>query len=250
MGKPKALRLMAAMGLVLLIGLGPSAPAAAFGLQSPSSTNYRVDQVYFGNGGALNNCSTSYCAKESSGELTVGNPQSTNYQAEAGFNVDREPYVQFIVNSVSRDLGVLTPGTEATTTGTFSVKTYLAGGYVVQTVSDPPKNGARFLNALASPTAPSTTTEQFGINLVANTSPTSFGAAPVQVPGSTFSFGAAATGYNTANLYKYVKNDTIASSQSSSGETDYTISYLLGINGATPGGQYTMNDVLVATSTF
>jgi hypothetical protein len=236
MGKPKALRLMAAMGLVLLIGLGPSAPAAAFGLQSPSSTNYRVDQVYFGNGGALNNCSTSYCAKESSGELTVGNPQSTNYQAEAGFNVDREPYVQFIVNSVSRDLGVLTPGTEATTTGTFSVKTYLAGGYVVQTVSDPPKNGARFLNALASPTAPSTTTEQFGINLVANTSPTSF--------------GAAATGYNTANLYKYVKNDTIASSQSSSGETDYTISYLLGINGATPGGQYTMNDVLVATSTF
>jgi hypothetical protein len=85
---------------------------------------------------------------------------------------------------------------------------------------------------------------------VANTNPANFGAGPVQVPSGAFSNGTVASGYNTANLYKYVKGDTIASSAASSGETDYTISYILSINSSTPAGQYTMNNVLVATSTF
>lgn len=224
-------------------------PAVALAAQS-SSTNYQVNEVFFGSGGALNVCSSNYCAKETAGETAVGNLSSTNYQAHAGFNTNRSPYLQFIVNGTNTDVGVLSTGSTTTTTGTFSVKSYLSSGYSVVTVSNPPKNNTYSLNALSSPTAPSAGTEQFGINLVANTSPTSFGANPVQVPSTAFSFGIAAAGYNTANLYKYVPGDTIASSSKSSGETDYTISYIYNISSLTPGGAYTFNDVLVATATF
>ena len=88
------------------------------------------------------------------------------------------------------------------------------------------------------------------MNLVARASPISFGVSPVQNPSGAFSFGVAAAGYNTANLYQYVAGSTIADSTSSSGETDYTISYIYNISNLTPGGTYTFNDVLVAAATF
>ena len=43
------------------------------------------------------------------------------------------------------------------------------------------------------------------INLVANTSPVTLGADPVQDPDSTFSFGLVSADYSSPNLYKYVK---------------------------------------------
>lgn len=224
----------------------------AFAQQS-SSTNYSVNEVFFGTGGELNACSTSYCSKQAAGETTVGSTSSGSYRAQSGFNSDRAPSLEFIVTGGSTDLGVMSVASAKTTTATFSVKTYLAGGYVVQTESDPPANtlpNQPMLTNLTSPTASSPGTEQFGINLVANTNPVTFGADPIQVPDNTFSFGAAASGYNTANLFKYVKGDTVASSTQSTGETDYTVSYLFNISSITAAGEYQFHHVLVATSTF
>ena len=224
-------------------------PAVALAAQS-SSSHYQVNEVFFGAGGQLNACSSHYCSKQAAGETGVGDTSSPNYQAHAGFNTDRTPFLQFIVNGTSTDIGVLSTSTAATTTGTFSVKNYLSSGYQVVSVSSPPKYNTYTMHNLTTPTASVPGTEQFGINLVHNTAPASVGANPVQVPGSSFSFGAAAPGYNSANLYKYVPGDTIAYSDSSSGETDYTITYLYNISNVTPGGTYDFNDVLVATATF
>lgn len=240
--------------VVAIVGLlfGVMNPLAANAQQS-SSTNYQVNDVYFGSGGALNDCSTNYCAKESLGETAVGNTKSTSYQAQAGFNTDRNPYLVFSITGGSTNLGVLSVGSTAVTTATFSVKSYNSSGYIVQIASTAPVDtapGHHVLNPLATPTASAAGTEQFGMNLVANTSPTTFGAGPVQVPSSSYSFGAVASGYNTANLYKYVNGDTIASSNSSSGETDYTASYIYNISGVTPDGEYSYSGVLVATATF
>lgn len=156
--------------------------------------------------------------------------------------------------ATNTDLGYLSTSSAATTTWGFSIRTYLASGYIVTNASDPPTAtsgaGTHTLANLTSPTASSPGTEQFGINLVANTSPTTFGAVPAQIPDSSYSFGQAATGYNTANLFKYVKGDTVAYSPKSSGETDYTISYLYNISTATPAGKYVFNHILVGTSTF
>jgi hypothetical protein len=236
------------MGIISLLAL-LAIPAVAWAAQS-SSSNYQVNEVFFGAGGALHSCSTNYCAKLSAGETAVGSTSSSNYKAQAGFNTNRTPYLQFIVNGTTTDVGVLSTGSTTTTTSTFSVKNYLSTGYSVVTVSNPPKNNAYTLHNLASPTAATPGTEQFGINLKANTSPINFGANPAQIPSSAFSFGTAASGYNTANLYKYVPGDTIASSSSSSGETDFTISYIYNISNLTVGGYYTFNNVLVATATF
>lgn len=223
-------------------------PGTALAAQS-SSSHYQVNEVFFGSGGALNDCSSNYCAKESVGSTAVGNTSSPNYQAHAGFNTDRTPFLQFIVNGTSTDIGVLSTSSTTTTTGTFSVKNYLSSGYQVVTVSNPPKYNTYTMHNLTTPSSSVPGTEQFGINLVHNTSP-SVGADPVQVPSSAFSFGQAEPGYDTVNKFKYVPGDTIAYSDSSSGETDYTISYLYNISNVTPGGTYDFNDVLVATATF
>ncbi|HSX17311.1 MAG TPA: hypothetical protein VLH86_04380 [Patescibacteria group bacterium] len=217
-----------------------------------SSANYSVDQVFMGAGGELNACSASYCSKQTAGEIAAGNTASNAFKAQAGFNTDRNPYLAFSVVGSNTDLGTIGTSGTATATGTFAVKTYLAQGYVVMLASDPPTNtsSGHVITGLTSPTTPSVGVEQFGVNLVHNTSPIAFGAPPVQVPDNTFSFGTVASGYGTANNYKYVKGDTIASSSTSSGETDYTLSFIYNISNLTPDGTYVYNGVLVATSTY
>lgn len=89
--------------------------------QQSSSTNYQVDEVFFGIGGELEACSGSYCSKQSAGETGVGNTKSANYQAQGGFNTNREPSLSLIVSG-GADLGVLNTSSTAVTTGVFKVK--------------------------------------------------------------------------------------------------------------------------------
>lgn len=215
-----------------------------------SSPNYRIEESYFGIGGELDASSPNYRSQQSAGETGVGNTSSTNYQANAGFNTKEEPYLEVYVTGGSTDLGALSSSTTATTTSTFYVRTYLASGYSVIIASDPPSDGTEQIDPLATQTASSTGTEQFGINLKANTSPATFGANPSQAPDSTFGFGYAAPGYDTANVYKYVKNDTIARSDKSSGRTDYTISYIYNIGSLSPAGTYIFSQDLVVIGTY
>jgi len=231
-------------------------PARVFAQQA-QSTNYSVDQVFFGNGGELNACSTNYCSKQAAGETTVGNTSSTNYQAQTGHNIDREVSLELIVNnalcpntngSTSLNLGYLGTGSATTAKMNFSVKTYLSGGYIVTTAGTPPSISGHTFTALSNGTS-SPGTEQFGINLVANSSP-SVGSDPTSLPDNSFGYGVAASGYNTPNQFSYTNGATIASSPKSSGVTCFTMSYLFNINGRTPAGEYKFNQSIVATSTF
>ena len=221
----------------------------AFAAQANSS-NFQLNEVFFGSGGSLHDCSSTYCAKLSAGESAVGNTASGNYQAQGGFNTDRQPFLEFTVSNTNQNIGTLTSTSTKTATATFSVKTYLASGYVVKQTSPGPTNGTYVMSGLTTPTASAVGTEQFGINLVANTSPAVMGAGPAQAPDGTFSHGEVASGYDTANFFKYVKDDTIAYSDESSGTTNYTVSYIFNISNLTAGGTYVLRHVLVATSTF
>jgi hypothetical protein len=246
-------RPLSALLLSVLVVL--SATAIATAAQS-SSANYQVNEAFFGTGGqicrpGISGYSSGYCASMSTGELAVGNTASNLFQARGGFTTGREPSLTFIVNTGSTNLGAMSSGTTKTATGSFTVMSYLTDGYVVVNASDPPTNSSYTMNALTSPTASNSSAEQFGINLVANTSPSISGSSgPVQQPDASFSFGQAATGYDTPDFFKSVKGDTIAYSSKSSGLTDYTISYIFNISPTTPGGTYSFDHVLVATSTF
>ncbi len=226
-------------------------------LAQGSSNNFRIDESFVGPGGALESNSSSF--KTAPGGQSLGNQAggaegnestSTNFKTQGGATTTNDPSLSCTVNSSNINFGSLSTSTPATGTATFSVLNYTAHGYVVQIIGSPPSNGAYTLAAMSSNAASSPGTEQFGINLVANTSPSTYGANPVQVPSSSFSFGVAATNYNTANSYRYVSGETIASAPKSSGQTDYTISYIINVSNTTAGGAYAGNQSLVCIGTY
>lgn len=227
-----------------------------FVLAAPTycSSNYCVDEYSTGPGGLVNACSTNYCSNASLGDTGIGNSSSQNYQAYGGYTTTGDPYLELVTPNSLTDIGTLSSSSTSTATSTFSVRAYLASGYTVINGSDAPSassNGnTHYLTSLATPTAPATNTEQFGINLVANTNPSNVGAGPVQIPSSAFAFGTVSSGYNTSNLYKYVKGDIIASSNQSTSYTQYTVTYMYNISAITPSGFYTFNHGLVATGTY
>ncbi len=216
-----------------------------------SSNSYRVEEYYFGTGGEVDASSPNYRSRQSSGQLGVGNSGSSNYQINAGFNTPDQPFLEFSVTGGVLDLSILNAGITTTGTANFSVRSYLSQGYVVTVLGTPPTSqGGAEIDAMSSPSDPATSQEQFGMNLVANTLPTNFGANALQAPDSSFSFGFAASGYDTPNKFKYASGDVIAKSLKSSGRTDYTVSYIVNISPLTPAGAYSAEQVFVATATF
>lgn len=218
------------------------------------SPNYKINETFFGAGGELSEQSATYQAKVAAGELGIDRTASTNYQAYAGFNTTDKPVLEVFVTGGTYDLGYLDNTKPSAITASFTVRSYLSNGYTVRLGGTPPRNveGGQILTALITPTAPSTGAEQFGVNLTTNNiSPIGpFGADPTQVPDSTFSFGAATADYATSNLFKYVENDIIAQSPSSSGVTQFTLSAIANISKQTIAGYYTTDLFVNVVPTF
>lgn len=230
-----------------------------------SSANYKLEEAYFGTGGELDASSTNYRSQQSVGSLGVGNTSSANYDAIAGGVTPFVPFLEMAVTGNDINFGILSPTTPAYQSSqggacncSFYVKSYLSSGYVVVSASLPPTNESGISLAPKSTLGASSSdpsVEEFGINLVANTAPGTFGANPVNDPDDTFADGQAYPGYGTANQYKYAASDIIASSASTAGnqgvgKTNYTISYLLKIKNTTPAGLYVLNHNLVAIATY
>ncbi|MEM6997498.1 MAG: hypothetical protein AAF413_01160 [Patescibacteria group bacterium] len=216
-----------------------------------SSPNFSISEAFVGSGGQLDSSSASFQAKASVGDLTVGFTESAAFEAFAGFTTTDQPYLEFYVDATDIAFGNLSDGATATGTAQFYVRSYLTSGYVVTTLGPGLiSENLDQIDSLATPTASTAGTEQFGMNLVANTTPAAFGANPVQVPDASFSYGVAATDYNTTNQYKYAEGDTIASSPRSTGQTNFTASYIANISAITEAGLYQMEQVYIATATF
>lgn len=248
------------------IGSIPSVASASCvaNLQS-CSTTYGVNDTYFGSGGQLGTtgqgCSASYCAGAAVGELVIGNPNNgssgNQVHAGSGSTTDRSPSLTFIVNGGPTNIGNLSTASTSATTATFSVKTYLASGYVVQISGNPPTSNSGHQLAPITTSGGATAspgTEQFGINLVANNTPL-IGANPVCNPVTYCNYPTDVTvgsNYASANHYYYPSSgtDTLVTSTTSTGETDYTLSFIFNISTGTPSGSYTYTGKLVATSTF
>lgn len=229
----RELAVLMACSAVLCIWAGPIAHAQS------SSTNYKVEESFFGTGGELDASSTNYRAKQSAGETTVDNSASANYQFQGGFNTSDTPLLEVAVNGGTYDMGVLDFGTTGAVTASFTVRNYLSSGYVVLLNGSPPSlsGGAHTLAAMSSAATSSPGTEQFGVNLVDNGNP-DIGSNPAQVPDSTYSFGTAVAGYDTANFFKFVDGGTIAMSPKSSGQTNYALSIIANVARSTPAGEY------------
>ncbi len=213
-----------------------------------TSTNYRVDEYYFGTGGELNACSSNYCSKQSAGELAVGHTASANYQAQVGFNTSDVPVLEVAVNG-DVDFGLLDASTTATGTANVQVRTYLSSGYNMIIDGPAPTYAGHPLDAPSSPTAAQAGTEQFGINLVDNATP-NIGDDVEQVPDSSFSFGLPTGDYSISDQFMYNDGDTVATSNSSSGQTNYTVSFIANMANNTPAGKYLTDLSVIVVAAF
>jgi hypothetical protein len=216
----------------------------AYALQS---TNYRFDESTVGAGGLVQSNSANYQASSSIGDLGIGDAASANFQIEAGSQTTPDPTLSFSMNNSNANFGNFTPTSAAVSTASFSVSNYTSYGYVVQIAGTPPTNGSHALPALTTTSSSQTGVEQFGVNLVANTSPVSVGANPVH---GYFAFGDATANYGVSNKYRYVSGEPIASAPKSSGVTTYTLTYLVNVGSLTPGGIYTSHQTLIVIGTY
>lgn len=229
------------------------APGGVVDAQTPSSSSYSVPESSFVGGSSLDSTSASYSGRVSIGDLGTGTADSTNYNARPGFVTPDEEFLDFVVQTSTVALGTLSTTTTGSGTGQFYVRAYINGSYFVQTMSQPPTSeGGAILAPLGGGGVSTQGTEQFGINLVANTTP-AIGADPVLDPSATYANGEAATNYDTADTYTYNVIDTIAQSGASGpawGRTDFTISYIANMSSITEAGTYIMEHDLVVTVTY
>ena len=212
-----------------------------------NSTHYHLDESLVGGGGLVQSSSSSFQSRQDIGSAAVGDSSSTNFQIDSGNITPAYPALIFGITNNNATFNDFSPLAAATATSTFQVSDYTSYGYVVQILGNPPQSGPHTITAMAAGDVSRPGTEQFGINLVHNTSPRSFGADPDH---GQFGFGSAATNYDTPNTFRYVQGETIVSAPKSSGVTTYTISYIVNVTSVTPGGSYASNQELVCTGTF
>jgi hypothetical protein len=234
-------------GLKVIIAIAIIASPTAFVSADPQSANYKLVESGIGSGSLIQSSSTNYTATEALGDISIGTSNSTNFQVSAGSKTPSDPNLSVSITDGAIDFPDFSASTPSVATATFSVLNYTSYGYVVQIGGLAPSNDGYELPALASGTTSFAGTEQFGLNLVANTSPTSIGANP---DNDEFGFGSAAPNYGVPNTFRYVSGETIAIAPKSSGLTHYTITYLVNVAGLTPGGKYTSQQTLIITGTY
>lgn len=150
----------------------------------------------------------------------------------------------FTLASATVALGTLSSSSTASGTSTMTASTNATTGYSITVNGTTLTSGVNTIPALATNGSSTTNTPQFGINLVANTTPSVGSAA------SGSGSGAAATNYNTANSFRFVTGETVASSSVPTNSNSYTTSYIANIDGVQKPGSYSTILTYVATANF
>jgi hypothetical protein len=141
-------------------------------------------------------------------------------------------------------LGSLTPSTTGTGTSQMGAATNAGSGYAVTVAGSTLTSGANTITAMGTSTTSSQGSEQFGMNLVANTTP-SVGQNPDGAGSAT-----AATGYGTADNFKFTSGDTVASNAGADDFRRFTVSYMANVGNTTEPGTYQTTLTYVCTATF
>lgn len=141
-------------------------------------------------------------------------------------------------------LGTITPSTTGASTSQIGISTNASSGYAITVAGNTLTSGANNIDALATQTASTQGSEQFGVNLRDNATPnigTDVSGAGTATPTAN---------YNTVDQFRFVTGDIIASKNASDAHRLFTVSYIANVAGNTPAGSYTTNLTFVATATF
>ncbi len=215
-------------------------------LAQSSSDNYQMVESQFGNASSNESCSSEYCASVSIGNDTGGSSAVAPEFGEANYS---EPLLEMIVIPGESNLGDLTTETTGSKIMQVQIRNYLTGGYRLQILGDAPKYGTRKLFTPTTPTDSRPGTEQFGINLVANTTP-SKGANPTVQPGGGDATSLVLSDYKIQNKFMYISGQTVAETTTNTGGADYTVTMIVNISNSTPAGKYNSDFAAVLTPYF
>lgn len=143
------------------------------------------------------------------------------------------------------DMGELSPRSTLTAQSQMAVGTNASAGFAITVVGTPPTAGTNVIAPLTTPTASQQGTNQFGINLVENTSP-SVGHDPEGI----WANATATSDYSTANRYSYKSGDVVASSPNVSLMKKFTVSYIINSREDLRPGVYTTTLTYIASGRF
>ncbi len=143
------------------------------------------------------------------------------------------------------DMGEIDGETTVTAMSQMAVGTNATDGFVITVNGRPPAAGTRVLSSPNVPTLSQQGTNQFGINLVANTTP-AVGADP-----DGDSMNAVATNdYGQSNRFMYRDGDVVASAPEVSLVRRFTVSYIVNAPQDLPAGVYSTTLTYICSGRF
>ncbi|MEK7113252.1 MAG: hypothetical protein AAB873_00315, partial [Patescibacteria group bacterium] len=151
----------------------------------------------------------------------------------------------FSLSANSVALGTLSSSAVTSGSHTVTLATNASNGLVLTYSGTTLTSGANTITAISSATTSSVGTEQFGINAKDNATPNVGAECSGSVP-----IAAAATGYATADNFKFVTGETLISSNVAINSTTCTISYISNIAAPTESGSYTTTLTYTVTASF
>lgn len=144
-----------------------------------------------------------------------------------------------------RDMGQLSDAETLSAQSQMAVGTNATGGFAITVYGTPMSAGIHTINSLAIPTESQPGTDQFGINLVSNNTP-SVG----KDPEGTWTNAVVADGYGTPNKFKYASGDVVAYSPNVSLMKKYTVSYIVNASPNLKAGVYSTTLTYIASGRF
>lgn len=143
------------------------------------------------------------------------------------------------------DMGTLSAGSTLTAQSQMAVGTNATAGFSITANGTPMAAGTNIIDSLTDPTESKPGTNQFGINLVANNTPT-----VGSDPQGTWANALPASQYATPNKYKFVSGDEVAYSPNVSLMKKFTISYIVNSRPDLKPGVYTTTITYIASGRF
>jgi hypothetical protein len=152
------------------------------------------------------------------------------------------------VAGTSVNFGTFSSAATSSGTSVMAASTNGVGGYSItingSTLTCSTCAGTPTIAALASQTAAATGAAQFGVNLRDNATPN------VGVDPSGSGSGTYTANYGTADQYRFITGDSVASAAGATNANAYTVSYIANVPGSQPAGSYSATMTFICTATF
>jgi hypothetical protein len=202
------------------------------GVKNPSATNstFFIRITSYSDAAWTTPIDNGVTAASTAGQVTV--------------NVSIDELLAFTLGTTTVTMTSPTVASTGTGTSSMTVSTNANTGYSVSYSGATLTSGTNTITAMASQAASTVNSSQFGINMMANTTPT------VGTAESGTGTGAPSAGYGTANQFKFASGDTIATASIPTNTNTFTTSYIANMTGSTAAGLYSTVLTYVATGNF